>query len=251
MIGHIIADKINAKARQYNPTSHLNRQGDRLHSISSLDHTHQKTLLECVASLAGIYWGPDAEGSRDLLRGIYLKPFEALQPIAGYEPPGIIDELKGIGTSFTDKDEIFQCLEQTYVRLFINSRDGSIAPLYASCYEAGSAPGQDAPLMGPPAVFMKERFESKGLSLGDHIHEPPDHLSIELEYLYFLLEKGLSEDDAALQNEAVSFADEIMLPWVIKFQKRLVAVETKCRFYQLTTSILYAILRFIGASDKS
>jgi TorA-specific chaperone len=221
-----------------------------LHSIFSLDHPHQKALLEGVALLAGFYWGPDAEGSRDLLRGNYLKPFEALKPIVSYEPPGILDELKAIHTSFANEYEIFQHLEQSYVRLFINSRDGITTPLYASCYEPGQAAGEDAPLMGPPAVLMKKRFESKGLSLGDHIHEPPDHLSIELEYLYFLLEKGLSEDDAALQNEAVSFADEIMLPWVIKFQERLGTVEDEGRFYQLTTAVLCAILRFIGASNK-
>ena len=221
-----------------------------MHSISSLDEMHRTALLEGVAMLSRLYWGPDADSSRDALRGIYLNPFEALKPIVSYEPPAIIDELKAINTSFTGEDEIFQNLEQTYVRLFINNRDGITAPLYASCYEAGSAPGQDAPLMGPPAVLMKERFESKGLSLGDHIHEPPDHLSIELEYLYFLLEKGWSDNDAVLQNEAVSFADEIMLPWVIKFQERLVAVETESRFYQITTAILCTILRFIGTSNN-
>ena len=250
MIGHIIADKINAKARQYNPTSHLNRQGDRLHSISSLDHTHQKALLEGVASLAGIYWGPDAESIRELLGGVYLKPVEALRPIVGYEPPGILDELQAINTSFTDENEFFQYLEQSYVSLFINSHDGIAAPLYASCYETGSTAGEDAALMGLPAVLMKERFESKGLSLGNHIHEPPDHLAIELEYLYFLLERGWSDDNAALRDEAVSFAAEIMLPWLIKFQERLVAVETEGRFYQLTTAILCAVLRFIAASYK-
>ena len=220
-----------------------------MHSIFSLDHTYQAALLEGVALLSRFYWGPDADFSRDLLRGAFLKPFEALIPMVSYEPPGIIDELKAINASFAGEDEIFQYLEQAYVRLFINS-DGIIAPLYASCYAAGSAPGEDAPLMGPPAVSMKERFESKGLSLGDHIHEPPDHLSVELEYLYFLLQKGWGDDDTALQEEAVTFAAEIMLPWVIKFQQRLEAIETNCRFYQLTTAILCAILRFIGVTDK-
>ena len=207
-------------------------------------------MLECVASLAGIYWGPDAEDSRDLLRGVYLKPFEALKPIVGYEPPGILDQLKAINSSFTDEYEIFQSLEQSYVRLFINSRDGITAPLYASCYEAGNTAGEDAALMGLPAVLMKERFESKGLSLGNHIHEPPDHLAIELEYLYFLLASGWADDKAALRDEAVSFAADVLLPWVIKFEERLGAVETESRFYQLTTAILCTILRFIGASDK-
>jgi TorA maturation chaperone TorD len=114
----------------------------------------------------------------------------------------------------------------------------------------GGTPEVDSPLMGPPAVMIKERFESKGLSLGDHIHDPPDHLSIELEYLYFLLERGWSTDDAALIDEAASFSADIMLPWVLKFQQRLVAVETECRFYQLITAILCAILRFIGATSQ-
>ena len=218
-------------------------------SIYSLDHTHQTALLEGVALLSRFYWGPDADFSRDLLRGIFLKPFEALKPVVSYEPPGTIDELKAINASFAGEEKIFQYLEQAYVRLFINS-DGIIAPLYASCYAPDSAPGEDAQLMGPPAVAMKERFESKGLSLGDHIHEPPDHLSIELEYLYFLLEKGWSDEDTALKDEAVTFAGEIMLPWVVKFQQRLLTVETEGRFYQLTTAILGAVLRFIGASDK-
>jgi TorA maturation chaperone TorD len=65
-----------------------------------------------------------------------------------------------------------------------------------------------------------------------------------------LLERGWSTDDAALMDEAVSFSAETMLPWVIKFQQRLVAVETECRFYQLITAILCAILRFIG-NNKS
>ena len=221
-----------------------------MHSIYSLDDTHQAALLEGVALLSRLYWGPAVEGSRDLLQGTYLKPFEALKPIIRYEPPGILDELKAINTSFTSEDEIFQSLEQTYVRLFINSRDGIAAPLYASCYLPGGTPEVDSPLMGPPAVMIKERFESKGLSLGDHIHDPPDHLSIELEYLYFLLERGWSTDDAALIDEAVTFSAENMLPWVLKFQQRLAAVETECRFYQLTTAILCAILRFIGESSQ-
>jgi TorA-specific chaperone len=217
-----------------------------LSSLFSLDEKQQTNLLEGVAALSHIFWGPELEDSRDLLRGIYLKPFEALKPIVSYEPPGVIDELKAINTSFTGEDEIFQCLEQAYIRLFINSRDGIAAPLYASCYVDGKTPGENAPLMGPPAVRMKKRFESRGLSLSDNMHEPPDHLSIELEYLYFLLEKGWSDDEREFIAEAASFATDVMLPWVIKLQERLSAVETECRFYQLVSAILCAILQFIG-----
>jgi len=39
--------------------------------------------------------------------------------------------------------------------------------------------------MGESAGVMRQLFKSKKLSLADSINEPPDHLSIELEYLYF------------------------------------------------------------------
>ena len=221
-----------------------------MQTIYSLDEKNQAAFLEGIALLSKFFWGPAAEDSREILQGGYFKPIEALAPVVGFEPPGILEDLIAFNNSFSDGNEIYQSLEQSYVRLFINSLDGIAAPLYASCYEAGRAAGEDAPLMGPPAVMMKERFDSKGLSLGDHIHEPPDHLSIELEYLYFLLDKGWSDGDTALIDEAVSFAGETMLPWVTKFQERIAPVETECRFYQLITAILCAILRFTGGFDK-
>ena len=221
-----------------------------MHTIYSIDETNRAALLEGVALLSKFFWGPAAEDSREFLQGVYIKPFEALAPVVGFEPPGILEDLIAFNTSFSDENDIYQSLEQSYVRLFINSLDGIAAPLYASCYASGNAPGEDAALMGPPAVKMKERFDSKGLSLGDHIHEPPDHLAIELEYLYFLLDKGWSDGDTSLIDEAVSFAAEIMLPWVTRFQERIAPVETECRFYQLISAMLCPILRFIGESDK-
>ena len=131
-------------------------------SIYSLAQTSKTALLEGVALLSQFYWGPTVEGSRDLLRGTYLKPFEVLKPILRYEPPGILSELKAINTSFSSEDEIFQCLEQTYVRLFINSRDGITAPLYASCHMPGGTPEVDSALPGrlaaadrPPGVLCQ------------------------------------------------------------------------------------------------
>jgi TorA maturation chaperone TorD len=103
-------------------------------------------------------------------------------------------------------------------------------------------------MMGEPALDMKQRYLSKGLSLAEDIGEPPDHLSIELEYLYFLLEKGWAEKDDRLLEEASSFSSEIMLPWVSKLQERLAAMETESPFYPLTATLLCGILEFIKRS---
>ena len=221
-----------------------------MQSIYSLDETNRAALLEGIALLAKFFWGPAAEGGRNYLQGNYMAPFKALKQIVAYDPPDVTEGLIAFNASFSNQNDIFQCLEQDYVRLFINSLDGIAAPLYASCYASGSSPGEDTALMGPAAIEMKQRFESKGLSLGDNIHEPPDHLSIELEYLYYLLNKGWSDGDPALIDEAVYFAAEAVLPWVTRFQHRIAPVETECRFYQLIAALLCSILRFIGGSEN-
>jgi TorA maturation chaperone TorD len=71
------------------------------------------------------------------------------------------------------------------VRLFISNRTGITAPLFHSCYASG-----DGLLMGEPARMMREVLAAQGLDLAETVHEPPDHLSIELEYLYYLRERG-------------------------------------------------------------
>lgn len=214
-------------------------------SLFTLDKKSREALLDGVAALARLFWGPDPASSREILQGSFLGPFEDLEPRVEYEPPGLLAGLRDIINSFAETDAIFQYLEEAYVRLFINSRDGITAPLYASCYIDDKASGANAPLMGPPAVSMKKRFESKGLSLSQSMHEPPDHLSIELEYLYFLLKKGWSDDDPALLSEAVSFAGETMLPWVSILRERI-ADEKRCRFYPLISTAAVSILAYLG-----
>ena len=151
--------------------------------------------------------------------------------------------------NFKDADSLYDYLETAYVRLFISHRHGIAAPLYESCYH-GVEPGDKGSLMGEPALKMKQRFESKGLSLDSNIHEPPDHLAIELEYLYFLLSKGWEDQDGALIAEAGSFAAETMLPWVSKLQKQI-ASQMPDHFYFFWVSILIAVLHRIAEFDVS
>ena len=219
-------------------------------SLVSLDKKAQTALLDSIAALARIFWGPGPDSSRELLQESFLSPFKALDSRVKFEQPNIFSDLKDIISGFGDENAIFQYLEEAYVRLFINSREGITAPLYASCYVDGTASGVNAPLMGPPAVLMRKRFESKGLALSETMHEPPDHLSIELEYLYFLLKNGWSDNDPGLLSEAVSFAGVAMLPWVTNLRERITG-EDRCRFYPLITSVAVSILAYLGCQTYS
>ncbi|MEE4261172.1 MAG: molecular chaperone TorD family protein [Desulfobacteraceae bacterium] len=219
-------------------------------SLVSLDKKTQTALLDSLAALARLFWGPDPESSRELLQGSFLNPFETLESRVEFEPPAILADLNGIINELADENALFQYLEEAYVRLFINSRAGITAPLYASCYVDGTASNENAPLMGPPADLMRKRFASKGLEMSETMHEPPDHLSIELEYLFFLLKNGWADNDPALLSEAVSFAGEAMLPWVDSLWERI-ADENQCRFYPLITSVALSILAYLSCQSSS
>ena len=207
-------------------------------------------LVAGVQILSEWFWGPNLLMCQKILAGTYFQPFATLERVLKFNPPDVLQKIESGLKNFSDADSFFQYLETDYVRLFISHRDGIAAPLYESCY-FGVEPGETASLMGEPAIRMKRSFEAKGLSVDTRISEPPDHLAIELEYLYFLLEKGWIGNNRVFAAEAASLATEIMLPWVTMFQKRLAAVEAEGRFYLLITAILCAILQFIAIESNN
>ena len=209
----------------------------------------QQAILEVLEEISSIFWGPDLKKCTEMLQKPIIGAFEQLASQPGFQNFEAATEIKSIFKKFASAESFFHHLEEAYVRLFISDRKGVTAPLYASCYETITS-GEKALLMGEPAIDMKNRYESKGLSLSDEIHEPPDHISIELEYLYFLLEKGWADGDNDLIEEASTFAADVMLPWASKFQAGL-AAEEKCRFYPLMASVLKAILQIIAGFNRN
>ena len=202
----------------------------------------QFILLDGLKIMSQTFWGPSVVECTGMVKENYLKRLDALTSVLKTGAGNRLSEIGSIIRSFSDGDSLYQHLEEGYVRLFISAKGGIAAPLYESCYEF-----EGAQLMGRAATEMKERFEAKGLSIVDTIQEPPDHLSIELEYLYFLLDKGWRDQDEELVAEGSAFAVETMLPWVSKLSERL-ASEKDCQYYPLMVSILEDILRAIGES---
>ncbi len=214
-------------------------------SIKRLTYTQKSALLQALQKLCSIFWGPDLEKCREILGENYFLPFDVVGTIPSDDEQDILEKYQESIRNFSDVNAFFNYLEEAYVRLFINAMGGVAAPLYHSCYSDLKGTGTKDSLMGESAVHMKKRFESKGLSLSDNLNEPPDHLAIELEYLYFLLEKGWAEKNKELVSEAFSFASEFMLPWVVELRNHLRS-ETVCPFYPLSAEMLVAILSLIA-----
>ncbi len=192
-------------------------------------------LLEAIESMCRVFWGPDLESCCQMREGTFFHSGEKILTKSDMKSSAAFDSVKAVIDQFNSDQSLFDHLNECYVRLFINNRGGIAAPLYQSCYEF-----ENAPMMGKPAVIMKTLFESKGLSMENRVHEPPDHLAIELEYLFFLV-----NEESIDQKEVASFAGKIMLPWVEKFNQCLKSETAEENFYFSASEILVMLLKKI------
>lgn len=208
-----------------------------MNNHKSLPENQQEALLESIRELCRVFWGPTREACDQMMQERYLLSFATLDPELKISPSNALEQLAEILKGFPGPDALFNYLEEGYVRLFVNDRGRIIAPLYESCYEDEKNPR----LMGDAAVRIQKRLESEGMNISDDIREPPDHLSIELELLYFLLTRSKPANNR--MPEAAAFATQL-LPWVTCFNARL-ANETRCRFYPLITAVLVSVLQWV------
>jgi TorA-specific chaperone len=214
-------------------------------SLVSLKQNQKQALLESLDKLCSIFWGPNLETCREMTVDSYFLSFEVLNDLLDHHYTNTIQNIKDLVSGFSDTESFFSFLEETYVRLFINTRGGISAPLYHSCYLDSGQTDASPAMMGETALLMKHRFESKGLSIADTIGEPPDHLSIEIEYLYFLLHNAWEKQHNDYLAEAVSFVKTFMLPWIVLFSDRLLD-ERDCPFYSYAAALLRSILSLVA-----
>lgn len=196
-------------------------------------------ILEAIENMCRVFWGPDLESCCKMREGVFFHSAEMILTKAGKNSLPAMDGIKAFIRNFDTDQSLFDQLNECYVRLFINNRGGIAAPLYQSCYEF-----ENAPMMGKSSVKMKALFDSKGLLMENRIHEPPDHLSIELEYLFYLV-----KEESIDQNAIAAFAGKVMLPWVEIFTHRLKPAADEKIFYYFVSEILVQLLKKISNPD--
>ena len=125
-----------------------------------------------------------------------------------------------------------ESFQTEYVRLFVNSREGVLAPPHASFYTEGTLFGQAS----QEALTHYERFR---ITPDDSENEPPDHISYELEFLSFLcameqeaLDQGRHEDADGLRKAQADFLCNLLIPWANRFCDRIVE-NANLAYYQL------------------
>jgi TorA-specific chaperone len=171
------------------------------------------TLLNLMELCAAVFRGPDEQGWRELATLGLPELLGRVQDFPEF-PADPLHALRDALAPHVEADD-FSPLETEYVRLFIAGPGGVPAPLYESCHRGGAAR-----TMGDSALAMRDRLSEAGLEVSLPSNEPPDHLALELEYLFHLCAEEWTSDPARAK-EAARFAEDVMAPWVARFREAL------------------------------
>jgi putative dimethyl sulfoxide reductase chaperone len=217
-------------------------KGNVINMQSILTDTKKTVCLDVLKILCRIFWGPDIELCQEVMNGKFVKLLQDASDSFRVDLSTAVKAAARLAGEYGNVETLCAVLSDGYVALFVNDIKGTPVPLYHSCYLAS-----DHRLMGPPAMDMRSRLERHGLFISLPGNEPADHLSIELEYLYYLLNKGWSESSSNPIQEAVQFAGDSMAGWVCRFSD-LIIVDGRFPFYAIAARLLCAIVQNLSES---
>ena len=156
-----------------------------------------------------------------------------LYPAAAEEAARMQSDLSG-----TEQDELIV----EYARLFVGPHE-LVAPPYGSVYLDGQGE-----VMGPSTRDVIRIYHEEGLDLDEEFAELPDHITVELEFLYYLIVcelKALRSGDAKeafrLFERQKKFLDNYLLKWVPKFCTGIVG-GTALEYYRALAVCLSTFL---------
>lgn len=120
-----------------------------------------------------------------------------------------------------------------HTRLFLGPFEIKAFP-YASFYLE-----TDQKIMGPLSRTIAERYIEAGLAPAEGPREAPDHIALELEYLYFLSFRRLETDDPQYADEFEAFRREHLAAWVPEFTAAILKADEH-PFYNAVARLLAA-----------
>lgn len=204
-----------------------------------LNNRDMDAIKEVLRHLILIFWSQG--GKKDwlsIVAGSY-ETWQSLGKLPGMDNPEIVASIRELREKYTP-EELEKELESEFVRIFVNTKGGISAPLYHSCYH-----DEQNLLMKEPALEMSRMLDQAGIDLGSDVGEPPDHLCIELEYLFFLISHFRVHNDPQLWEHIRLFSRDFMLPWLDIFQKKIPQHEP-ASFFAHSALAMNRLVRFLG-----
>lgn len=118
-----------------------------------------------------------------------------------------------------------------------------LAPPYGSIYLEGKRE-----VMGASTGDARRRYELAGLDMAEEIRDAPDHIAIELEFMYYLVFRhyeALQSDPPAAQQwqtQQISFLDRHLGQWVGPFAEK-VRENARTEHYRILASVTASFIQ--------
>jgi len=189
---------------------------------------------ECYRFLAACFYLPKKEilGEEHFLSTL-TQNLESVCPAAAPFSQRMEESL----ASYTDEE-----LAVEYARLFVGPF-GLKAPPYGSVYLDG-----ERTVMGPSTMETIRIYEEEGLARDEGFSELPDHIAVELEFMYFLiyreveaLQNGDPERAEEYRRKQQEFLNRFLVKWVPQFCRNI-KEGTDNRFYSALADCLTALI---------
>ncbi len=156
--------------------------------------------------------------------------FDSMMAVAAGISPALADEARRLGEAFASADP--QALLVDYTRLFLGPVRALAMP-YGSMWLPG-----DATLMQDSTMAVRELYAQGGFDVGEDFADLPDHVAVELEFLYLLLFnawKAGREGDTAVVHAAnalrTQFLRQHLGAWMDAFAAAVTA-HAETAFYR-------------------
>ncbi len=158
--------------------------------------------------LSRFYYLPDEETVRQL---------SDLELVLGVVCPEAAEEIAGIRRA-TELEE----LKVDYSRLFVGPFQ-LLAPPYGSVHLEGTRR-----VMGDSAIDARNRYADAGLNVSQDLKEAPDHIAIELEFMYYLIFKEIEAIEELDRSRAMDhlarqqqFLEDHLAVWLPLFAEEV------------------------------
>lgn len=198
----------------------------------------KKMRGDCFRLLSACFYPPEKE--------LYLKEclFQNLTTALSQVCPEAL-------MSSTKMEEAFlhdsgEDLAVEYARLFVGPYE-LMAPPYGSVYL-----DHERRVMGDSTMEVIKIYKEAGLSIDEDFKELPDHVAVELEFMYYLiyqeveaLEKSQLSKALTLKETEELFLNRFLKPWVPRLCERIKA-STENEFY---IALANCVLVFINHPD--
>lgn len=154
-------------------------------------------------------------------------------------PEAVVLSAKMQNALLEEKEEI----EVDYAKLFVGPFE-LLAPPYGSVYLENARR-----VMGDSTIEVMKIYRENGLFLDEDFKEMPDHITVELEFMSYLIDQETQARDLSFGDVVVSyiekqdlFLNSVLMEWVPSFCNRI-NENTENSFYRALSDCLLMFLK--------